>query len=194
MASVTRKDAKSPPALAFLTVVEDPADGLFGGYLTLNLSGRPLEFHCTAPIKANRAQEILYGPTLEPYLYGEQIGQTLIEKATVAPLAIFTDRSAAMAVRRLADVPVALVLPNDAADQRASSPEQQWRIDSAHPRGEALSHFALGANRLAVSERSMDDRRTIEQCLAEVADGFDLAEPFTRIVAAIEEARAGHVQ
>ena len=44
----------------------------------LNAAGRPLEFHCTAPIKPNRAQEILYGPTLESFLYGEQIGQTLI--------------------------------------------------------------------------------------------------------------------
>ena len=52
-------DAKSKPALGFLTVVEHPQYGLFGGYLVLNLAGRPLEFHCTAPIKPNRAQEIL---------------------------------------------------------------------------------------------------------------------------------------
>ena len=53
------------PALGFLTVVEHPQHGLFGGYLLLNHGGRPLEFHCTAPIKPNRAQEILYGPTLD---------------------------------------------------------------------------------------------------------------------------------
>jgi len=61
-------DAKSKPALGFLTVVDHPQYGLFGGYLVLTAAGRPLEFHCTAPIKPNRAQEILYGPTLHAFL------------------------------------------------------------------------------------------------------------------------------
>ncbi|MBL9124077.1 MAG: hypothetical protein JNG90_10630, partial [Planctomycetaceae bacterium] len=54
------RDPQSPPALGFLTVVEHEQLGLIGGYLLLNLSGRPLEFHCTAPLKPNRAQQILY--------------------------------------------------------------------------------------------------------------------------------------
>ena len=56
--------------------------------------GRPLEFHCTAPIKPNRAQEILYGPTLDAFLYGEQIGRTLLAEAKIEPLLVCTDRSA----------------------------------------------------------------------------------------------------
>lgn len=192
MTPVNRKNTKSPPALAFLTVLEDETDGLFGGYLTLNLAGRPLEFHCTAPIKANRAQEILYGPTLQPYLYGEQIGQTLFEKATVTPLVICTDRPAAMAVRPLVDVPVALVLPADAPEALPPSAEKRWRVDPAHTPDAALSHFSLGANRLAVCHGAIEDRHTVEQRLADIAEGFDLAEPFVRIIAAIEEARAGH--
>jgi hypothetical protein len=103
--------AKSRAALGFLTVLEHPQQGLFGGYLVLNMAGRPLEFHCTAPVKANRAQEILYGPTLEPFLYGEQIGQTLLAKAKTAPLVVCTDRPPALAVRQHVQVPVALVLP-----------------------------------------------------------------------------------
>jgi hypothetical protein len=67
-------------AIGFLTVVEHDLHGLFGGYLLLNETGRPLEFHCTAPVKPNRAQQILYGPTLKPFLYGEQIGATLVNK------------------------------------------------------------------------------------------------------------------
>ena len=59
-------------------MTRDVEQGLFGGYLVLNLLGRPLEFHCTAPVRPNRAQEILYGPTLDPYLCGERIGQTLV--------------------------------------------------------------------------------------------------------------------
>ncbi len=67
--------------LGFLTVLDHPRLGLIGGFLILNAMGRPLEFHCTTPVKANRAQEILYGNTLEPYLYGEQIARTLISRA-----------------------------------------------------------------------------------------------------------------
>ncbi len=85
-------DPKSKPALGFLTVIEDPQQGLFGGYLVLNMAGRPLEFHCTAPIQPNRAQQILYGPTLQPYLFGEQIAQTLFTKAKTQPLVLLADR------------------------------------------------------------------------------------------------------
>ena len=98
---MTTMDAKHRPALGFLTVVEHPQHGLFGGYLLLNLAARPLEFHCTTPIKANRAQEILYGPTLEAYLYGEQIGSTLLGQSKIEPLAVFTDRPPVLAVRSL---------------------------------------------------------------------------------------------
>src|SRR5208282_481003 len=101
----------SRAAIGFLTVMDDPQHGLFGGYLVLNLAGRPLEFHCTAPIKPNRAQQILYGPTLESFLYGEQIGSTLLGHAKTSPLVVCTDREPVLSLRDLVDVPVALVLP-----------------------------------------------------------------------------------
>jgi hypothetical protein len=199
MAAASRKNAASQPALGFLTVWEHETDGLFGGYLALNLVGRPLEFHCTAPIKANRAQEILYGPTLEPYLYGEQIGQTLLEKATLAPLVICTDSPPALAVRDFVDTPVVLVLPSETSvatenipEGGETTPEKRWRLDSAHGPASPLCHFSLGANRLAVSERSSDDRQTIMDRLAEIAPSFDLSEPFNRIREAIAEARGGN--
>ena len=39
----------------FLTAVDTPTHGLFGGYLVVDSLGRPLEFHCTAPVKVTRA-------------------------------------------------------------------------------------------------------------------------------------------
>src|SRR5207344_1424341 len=97
-------------SLGFLTVVENEELGLLGGYLLLNASGRPLEFHCTAPVKPNRTQEILYGPTLRPFLYGEQIGQTLLAKSKLTPLVVCTDNEAVLATRDCTDIPVVLVL------------------------------------------------------------------------------------
>ncbi|HEY2759740.1 MAG TPA: hypothetical protein VGI75_03335, partial [Pirellulales bacterium] len=105
----TPDDTKSF-SLGFLAVVEHELHGLFGGYLLLNAAGRPLAFHCTVPIKPNRAQQILYGPTLEPYLYGEQIGATLVNAAQQQPQVIFVDQLAALALRQNVDLPIALVL------------------------------------------------------------------------------------
>ena len=87
-AATVSAGAVSRPAGSRISRVGLP---LVGGYLVLNATGRPLEFHCTAPVKANRAQQILFGPTLESFLYGEQIGQTLVAKSGLAPLAIYTD-------------------------------------------------------------------------------------------------------
>jgi hypothetical protein len=188
------------PALGFLTVVGDAEHGLFGGYLVLNPSGRPLEFHCTAPVRPNRAQEILYGPTLQPYLFGEQIGRTLLERSKIEPLAVCTDREPALAVREFVQVPVALVLPPEEGSEPhdigpdtaplARPGEKLWRIDPAH--GSAgLVAFRLGPNRLAVPETAAEDRRAVLERLAGLAEGVDLAEPFGRIREAIEEARRG---
>lgn len=181
------RDAKSKTALGFLTVVEHQQYGLFGGYLLLNAAGRPLEFHCTAPIKPNRAQQILYGPTLESFLYGEQIGRTLLQKAKIEPSLVCTDRQPALAVGRHVSLPVALVLPADGPtpDQGGES----LRIRPDHPAVAGLTTFQVGRNRLAVPEQSDGDRRQILERLAHLPESFDLAEPFARVREAIEEAQ-----
>ena len=122
----------SKPAIGFLTVIDHPQHGLFGGYLVLNLAGRPLEFHCTAPIKPNRAQQILYGPTLESFLYGEQIGSTLLGHAKTSPLAICTDREPVLSLRDLVDLPVALVLP---PEDRGNRTGRAWKPIRRRPSG-----------------------------------------------------------
>ncbi len=183
-------DSALRPTLGFLTVVAHPDYGLFGGYLILNTAGRPLEFHCTAPIKPNRAQQILYGPTLEPFLYGEQIGQTLIGHGSTSPLVVCTDCEPALAARQHVSSPLVLVLPPEADDVPAEGEtERYFRIDPPHDRGPRLAVFQLGRNRLALPERADEDRRLIADRLAELAESFDLAEPFQRIRDAIEEAQ-----
>jgi hypothetical protein len=183
------------PTVGFLTVVEHPQFGLFGGYLILNMVGRPLEFHCTAPIKPNRAQEILYGPTLESFLYGEQIGQTLIGQSSTVPLVVCTDREPTLAAREFVTPPMALVLDQAVAGEKqesVTSPDQKiYRLDAAHAAqtGPQLKIFQLGRNRLALPERAEEDRRLIAERLADAADSFDLSEPFERIRCAIEEAQ-----
>lgn len=174
--------------MGFLSVLEHPEFGLFGGYLLLNWAGRPLEFHCTAPIKPNRAQEILYGPTLGPFLYGEQIGGTLVGRAKAQPLAIFTDREPVLALREGCSIPTALVLPPEEPPP-ANGDQGLLRFDGPQAERPGLTTLRLGRNRLAVSAGFAEDGRRITECLAELPESFDLAEPFVRIREAIEEAQ-----
>lgn len=95
--------------LGFLTVVEYPRLGLVGGLLILNPAGRPVEFHCTIPVRANRTQEILYGSSLYPFLYGEQIARTLVSKAKSVPELLLTDSMPVLAVQDFTDIPVLFV-------------------------------------------------------------------------------------
>jgi len=105
----------SSPAYGFLTTVDSPVHGLFGGYLLVDPAGRPLEFHCTAPVKVSRAQQILYGATLQGHLHGRQIGATLIAEGAITPLVVLTDVESMLAVRPHTHLPVALVTGPDAA-------------------------------------------------------------------------------
>jgi hypothetical protein len=187
-------EVKHNIALGFLTVVDHAQYGLFGGYLLLSTAGRPLEFHCTAPVKPNRAQQILYGPTLESFLYGEQIGRTLLEKASIEASLVCTDREAVLAVREHVSLPVALVLAADGREPEDGDPHLHlYSVRPGHGSagvvGGGLMTFQVGRNRLAVPEQSDGDRRQIVERLACLPESFDLAEPFSRIRAAIEEAQ-----
>lgn len=192
------RDAASPAALGFLTVIEDEQIGLVGGYLLLNLSGRPLEFHCTAPVKPNRAQQILYGPTLEPYLYGDQIGVALTSKCGIQPLCIFTDRQPALALGDHVPQPVVWVGPGLSAssedvpqsDERDRAPAA-LRLDAAHDAPRGLTTLRFGGATLGWRGGRGERAEELRQRLDPVDPDFDLSEPFGRIREAIEEAQRG---
>ncbi len=163
---------KSVPTLGFLAVCELEGRGLVGGYLLLNTAGRPLEFHCTAPVRPSRAQEILYGPTLEPFLYGEQIGRALVEKPTAAPVAVFADHPAVLAAQAFLSAPLAVVVT---VNQRAFASTKFHR-------------FEFGGCSLAVPVDKESDAAALVERLTAHGVSFDLAEPFERIREAVREA------
>jgi hypothetical protein len=144
--------------LGFLTVLHEPA-GYVGGYLVTNAWGRPLEFRLSTAVQPNRVQQILYGPTLEPYLCADLIGKTLIDKTSTAADLIITDQAAAVEVRWRVDVPVAHLTPH-AATPPGLRPHERFAADEAR----------IGK-------------------ILEGRSGLDLAEPFVRIREAIAEAR-----
>jgi len=161
-------------AIGFLTVVDDSSHGLFGGYLILNPAGRPVEFHCTAPVKPNRAQEILYGVTLKPYLYGEQIARALIEKSKILPRIVCFDQACAMCVRPLVSIP-AILVENATGVDSVSDSRILWQNKQIFS---ALPDYP-------------DDVPAVRKVLDELVIEFDFMEPFERIRNAISEAQKG---
>jgi hypothetical protein len=218
---VIRSGQKSLPTIGFLTVIRDAEQALYGGYLVLNAVGRPLEFHCTAPVRPNRAQQILYGPSLEPYLCGDRIGQTLFSASKRAPTLAITDSVAVMAARQLIAHPLVLYLgrcepgepsvPHGStarADGQGSSAAAVGSVQPADcavscpaPRSAAepleredqggFERFELGPYQLAAVAEHAADRQTWAQHWQLLTDQIDLEEPFQRIREAIDEARRG---
>ena len=102
--------ANSPaPTIAYYTVVNDDRSSWTGGLLLLNQGGRPLEFHCTLPVRPTRVHEILYGQTLCHHLVGDVIGPLLIEKCRTPISLLCVDR-----LESLSDDDV-LILPYETA-------------------------------------------------------------------------------
>jgi hypothetical protein len=191
--------SKSLATIGFLTIYEQSERGLLGGYLVLNTAGRPLEFHCTAPVRASRAQEILYGPTLEPFLFGEQIGNTLVQKASSKPLFVCTDLRPALELREHYAGPVLFVAaerPSEDEEANCDIRRSTHRLDSTSPTAVPSNHFPLqefplGTNCVAVAAKYAADQEVVQRRWREATAELDLHEPFTRICEAIAEAHRG---
>jgi hypothetical protein len=195
---MTHESPKQKPTFGYLSAVYSADHGYFGGYLIVSPLARPLEFHCTAPVLPSRAQRILYGPTLEPYLLGEQIGSGLIAAAKLSPRVVFTDFAQFEAVKNQTNAPLVLMhgrskspgttSASTRAEQHgpASSPGGVEPLDEHPGWGRALlrgNHWL----QLPIGRESQCEL-VIEQ-IALLTEQFELAEPFERIHEAIREAQ-----
>ena len=184
----------------FLTVTENQRFGLIGGYLVLNHLGRPLEFHCTTPVRVKRPLEILYGTTLNAFLYGEQIAQTLIKRAKVKPHAVMTDCSQVLTVQEFVEMPICYI------HHEASECEKQLTIyisennDSSSENHDVVdavpgfSTFRWSEHKISrykpiIPELVSYPAFEIADELKNVSSTIDFLEPFERIRLAIEEAQ-----
>ena len=216
---------RSSDNLGFLTVIDHPRHGLVGGYLVLSTTGRPLEFQCTVPFKPSRPLEILYGETLRPFLYGEQIGQVLLHRSTMETAFVLTDVEPALAAQDFVQNPLIFVFGAQKPAQVAQVTEvpettppalipgeldeslksfgierhRRLQEDDANPtfRLESVpgldigrwKEVQVGKRTIAVPYRLPVDWDRVVDDIHNVSRTLDIAEPFTRIRLAIEEAR-----
>lgn len=172
-------------SLGFITVRLHPEYGYFGGLLLVNHLARPLEFHCTLPIKPSRAQSILYGPTLDDFLCGEQIARALSMKAKSPPFAFFTDTPAVLSLRNIASEPIILVESQTAARSDVESNSLNHR-----PAGSSriYNRFKLAGYSLANLDTCPEDTEHLLSYWKQTDPQIDLEEPFGRIADALVEA------
>ncbi|MDR2763297.1 MAG: hypothetical protein LBB88_11895 [Planctomycetaceae bacterium] len=145
--------------LGFITVIDHPQHGLIGGYLVLNQAGRPLEFHCTNPVRPSKTQEILFGAALEPYLYGEQIARTLASKSKLKVVVILTNIVSALSASALINFPIAYISDNltKNIENNSDSKSNSKRIISDEL-NESLRFFGIEEN-----HRQTDDSKDINE-------------------------------
>jgi hypothetical protein len=174
-------NSKTLLALGFITVRHHIEHGYFGGYLILNQLGRPLEFHCTLPVKPSRAQSLLYGPTLDDFICGEQIAKALVTKAKLKPSLLLTDCTAVLAFEQVGDEPMVLI---EASDPNAN----EAHLRRPHQADSNLKRIGASAMRCCVSSSSTANNELLAEIAPKLAPNFDLTEPFQRIAEALLEA------
>jgi hypothetical protein len=130
--------------------------------------GRPTEFHCTEAVKPTRAQEILYGTTLDAYLYSDLLGKSLLTAAKTQPNLICVDSSSAFDLKTVVDATVVLVLTESTEDH-------------------SFQELNLGQNRICLPAQNIQGLAGIPNEIQERIAEWDLSEPFQRIHEAIQE-------
>jgi|AP95_1055475.scaffolds.fasta_scaffold149573_1 hypothetical protein len=154
--------------IGFLTAIEIGDGGFVGGLLVADRFGRPLEFQCTTPVKPNRTQSLLYGPTLVPFILGELLAKTLIERVGIKPDVILTNREEILEVRRLVDQIVLLAVVG-----REQSPGD--------------STLKVGSQLFQTHADFPDDVEAARRQTAVVSRESDLHEPLERVGEALSE-------
>lgn len=158
----------------FLAVTETSANVCCGGLLALTATGRPLEFHCTAPVMANRAQQILFGATLKEYLVCDQIGRALIGKLNICPDLFLVDDRGLIPIANQVPQPVIWV------ERVAHKPNAKLIPPNEHQRETTGSRFDLITGEMAY----------VERWVSHFTETLPLWEPFQRIYQAIEAAQS----
>ncbi len=182
--------------LGFMTVSESQGRGFFGGFLILNRLGHPLEFHCTAPVRPNKAQAILYGRSLKTFLCGDQIAPALYKKGKNELAAVLTDTPLLLTFQENLDIPLALILPDQKEeDENLSVPSDSSNAECSQFRSipgidwEDWTEGEREGIRFLLSSKT--DRDAFWVDIDRFRKSIDLTEPFERINLAIQEAQRG---
>lgn len=168
--------------LGFMETIEVEGRGHIGGLLITNQNGRPLEFQCTTPVRPNRTQEILFGETLKPWLLGELIGSTLLDRVAIKPSLVVTSDPCLLELRNHTHVPIA-VAESAGGEQGGTTGRRGIPVG-----GEAENRkLQLGVSMLRFHEAHHGDVDSLQKQKHLIPDSADLQEPLERVREALAE-------
>lgn len=173
--------------IGFMETIEIDGRGHIGGLLITNQNGRPLEFQCTTPVRPNRTQEILFGETLRPWLLGELIGSTLLDRVAIKPGVIITSDPCLLELRNHTSVPVALAEEAVSERGRLSNAGVAERRDGGDGAGQGSGRLKLGGSTLRFHEAHRVDAETLERQKHLIPNSANLQEPLERVREALAE-------
>jgi hypothetical protein len=134
------------------------------------------------PVQPSRAQALLYGPTLDDFVCGEQIAGALVAKAKLKPDLVVVDSIPALAVSLVTEQSVvALCYETESSEccEHLKLPCQSQL---------QLIEFSDGGHDMMMAKQCQDRKGGVQQLLAKLPTNFDLSEPFGRIAEALIEA------
>ncbi len=159
--NVIAEKRENPKHIGFLTAVGDYAHGVIGGLLVLDLVGRPLEYHCTEPFRPNRVQEILFGPSLDGFVWGEQIAVALVSRSKVDLSAVLTNTPKMLPAAEKLNTPLGLVLSHVQSNETVDAGDERFAVwkknDDQLKKEVAINRPESGEELLEAGEKNGND-------------------------------------
>jgi len=156
--------------LMFLTVKYfEQGQAIRGGSLVTDDKTRPIEFRCTSPIRPNEYQRVLYGKTLDSYVFVDLIGTPLVTATKESIDLALVEDERFLEIRPNVKVPVVLLA---LSGQDGTAPSVTLRT---HPRFET------------------EEAAVRSQLIPLFNEQRDLLEPFERVRLALDQAHAQKV-
>lgn len=172
------KERKDQIRLGFMTAVEIGERNYVGGLLVTDRFGRPLEFQCTTPVKPNRTQELLYGPTLVPFILGDLLGKALLDRVSVKPSLIMTSRIEMLELRTKVTTPI--IYNESSAESGSKSAQSNAPLSPGQ-------EIRFGRQTFRMHEDFTDDRSAVERISQQLSDDANMHEPLQRVGEALQE-------
>lgn len=158
----------------FLQVIADEGIGYTGGLLLVDENGKPVEFHCTAPVTDNHSQKIFYGETWQSHVYCDLISKSLVAKCNRSPELLFVEQPELTKLAGNVAPPVMLV-----------------SIADGEPMTDEVEYPELEMDKLTVTVLSHDLGliEFVKEACSRFTTTLSINEPFERIRMAIGEAQ-----
>lgn len=174
----------SPISLMFLAGKHfDSGKTVRGAFLLTDAATKPLEFRCTNPIRPTQLQTMLYGEILEEYILVELIGQPLVKSAKEVPSLVLVKEAKFLQLRTKIDIPVVLITKEERINTAGESAGVFQLLNSVSGKFDPVV--------ISVNPEFPDDKELARHLLSEVFNRHDLAEPFARVITALEQV---HIQ